>query len=83
MAMNSGAHLKAVFGPLEIRVLQALWSRLHESGDDIALHELVARHAAVDPSLSTRPDPARVGQYRTRYARFLQHLEAVRTLHAA
>ena len=25
--MNSGAHLEAVFGPLEIRVLQALWAR--------------------------------------------------------
>jgi xylulokinase len=63
--------------------LQALWSRLHESGDGVALHDMVARHAAVDSSLSTRPDPARVGQYRTHYARFLKHLDAVRTQHAA
>jgi xylulokinase len=63
--------------------LQALWSQLHQSGDSIAMHDLVAQHAAVDPSLSTRPDPARVGQYRTHYARFLQHLDAVRTQQSA
>jgi xylulokinase len=63
--------------------LQALWSQLHDAGNSIALHELVAQHAATDPSLSARPDPARVGQYRTHYARFLQHLDALRTLHAA
>jgi predicted transcriptional regulator len=27
MGVNSGAHLEAIFGPLEIRVLQALWAR--------------------------------------------------------
>jgi xylulokinase len=63
--------------------LQALWSQLHQSGEGVALHDLVAQHAAVDPSLSTRPDPARVGEYRTHYARFLQHLDAVRTLYPA
>ena len=63
--------------------LQALWSQLHHAGNSIALHELVAQHAATDPSLSARPDPARVGQYRIHYARFLQHLDALRTLHAA
>jgi xylulokinase len=63
--------------------LQALWSHLHESGDNISLPALVARHATTGPTLSTRPDPTRVGDYRTHYARFLHHLEAVRTLHAA
>lgn len=63
--------------------LQALWSHLHESGDNISLPALVAQHAITDPTLSTRPDPARVGEYRTHYARFLQHLDAVRTLYAA
>ena len=63
--------------------LQALWSHRHESGDDISLPALVTRHATTGPTLSTRPDPARVGEYRTHYARFLQHLDAVCTLHAA
>ena len=27
MSVNSGVHLEAIFGPLEIRVLQALWAR--------------------------------------------------------
>ena len=63
--------------------LQALWSQRHESGDSISLLELVAQHAIIDPTLSTRPDPARVGEYRMHYARFLQHLDAVRTLYAA
>ncbi len=63
--------------------LQALWSHLHEGGDDISLPALVARHATSGPTLSTRPDPARVGDYRAPYARFLQHLEAARMRHAA
>ena len=62
--------------------LQALWSLRHEGGDAISLPALVAQHTTTDPTLSTRPDPARVGQYRTHYARFLQHLEAVRTQYA-
>ncbi|MGO4779964.1 FGGY-family carbohydrate kinase, partial [Lysobacter sp. 2RAB21] len=63
--------------------LQALWSQLRENGDSTTLPELVAQHAAVDLSLSTRPDPVRVDDYKMHYARFLRHLEAVRTLDAA
>ena len=63
--------------------LQALWSQRHQSGDSISLPALVAQHATTDPTLSARPDPGRVGEYQTHYTRFLQHLEAVRTLYAA
>ncbi|MGH8079687.1 MAG: xylulokinase [Lysobacter sp.] len=63
--------------------LQALWSHLRENGGRTSLPELVAQHAAIDLSLSIRPDPVSVDEYQTHYARFLRHLDAVRALDAA
>lgn len=63
--------------------LQALWSLRHEQGDAVDLPTLVLEHVATDASLSAQPDPARAADYSRHYARFLQHLDAVRPLYAA
>ncbi len=63
--------------------LQALWSLRHEQGDAVGLPTLVLEHVATDASLSAQPDPARAADYSRHYARFLQHLDAVRPLYAA
>lgn len=63
--------------------LQALWSLSRARGEDIGLPALVDAHVALDASLGCAPDPARSAAYRAPYARYLQHLAAVRQLHAA
>lgn len=61
--------------------LQALWSLRHEGGDAVPLAALAMEHVALEPALAARPDPARTAAYGEHYARFLQHLQAVRPLY--
>jgi xylulokinase len=62
--------------------LQALWSLRHGQGDAVDLPTLVLEHVATDASLSAQPDPVRAADYHKHYARFLQHLDAVRPLYS-
>jgi len=63
--------------------LQALWAQGKAQGEATPLAELVAAHVSCDQALAAIPDPQRVAAYRAPYARFLQHLGAVRPLYAA
>lgn len=61
--------------------LQALWSLRHEEGNAVSLAELAMEHVTVESTLAARPDPSRVASYGPHYARFLQHLQAARSLY--
>lgn len=61
--------------------LQALWSLRQASGNAVSLAELAMEHVAAEPTLAASPDPSRVAAYDVHYARFLQHLQAVRPLY--
>ncbi|WP_454828621.1 xylulokinase [Pseudoxanthomonas wuyuanensis] len=63
--------------------LQALWSLRHEGGDAVSLAALAMEHVALEPALAAHPDPVRTAAYGEHYARFLQHLQAVRPLYEA
>ncbi len=60
--------------------LQALWALDKTQGSEASIAEVARTHVAVDPSLSTTPDPTRAAAYAAAYARFLQHLDAVTPL---
>jgi xylulokinase len=61
--------------------LQALWSLRHEGDNTVSLAELAKEHVAAEPTQAARPDPSRVASYAAPYARFLEHLQAVRPLY--
>ncbi|WP_368564234.1 xylulokinase [Pseudoxanthomonas sp. UTMC 1351] len=61
--------------------LQALWSLRHEDDNTVSLAELAKEHVAAEPTLAARPDPSRVAAYDAPYARFLEHLQAVRPMY--
>jgi xylulokinase len=61
--------------------LQALWALRHEGGNTVSLAELATEHVAIESTLAARPDPSRAASYGAPYARFLQHLQAVRPLY--
>jgi len=63
--------------------LQALWSLRNAEGDTAPLPELVNLHVSSDRGLECMPDPSRVPAYQQAYRRFLDHLAAVRSPHAA
>ncbi|HET8555395.1 MAG TPA: xylulokinase [Rhodanobacteraceae bacterium] len=62
--------------------LQALWSLQSAHGGDADLAQLAATHVTADPARAAVPDAGRVTAYREPYQRFLDHLDAARTLYA-
>ena len=60
--------------------LQALWALGRSRGDHASIADIAARHVALDPQLSARPEPARTPAYASAYARFLRYLDAISPL---
>lgn len=63
--------------------LQALWAMRRAAGESITPADVCNAHIAFDPARAASPDPARAAAYAAAYQRFLQHLDAARTAHAA
>ncbi len=63
--------------------LQAVWSLRRAQGDRSSPSTVVAEHLAMDPARAASPDRARTDAYAVAYRRFLRHLDAARTAHAA
>jgi len=61
--------------------LQALWALGRARGDGAAIEDIAARHVAVDPARSARPDPTRSQAYAAAYTRYLRHLDAMTPLY--
>lgn len=60
--------------------LQALWAIGRAEGEGASIADIARTHVAVDPALSTTPDPSRAPAYAAAYRRFLQYLDAVTPL---
>ncbi len=60
--------------------LQALWAVSRAAGDGAGIADITRAHVAIDPEMSTRPDPGRAAAYADAYQRFLIHLDAITPL---
>ena len=60
--------------------LQALWAWNRAGGAQDSIAELARAHVAIEPALSTVPEPSRGEAYASAYRRFLQYLDAVTPL---
>lgn len=61
--------------------LQALWTLRKAQGEAISLAELAVTHVAADATQTALPDAASVAAYDAPYARFLDHLRALRPMY--
>ncbi|WP_454828039.1 xylulokinase [Pseudoxanthomonas wuyuanensis] len=63
--------------------LQALWAHGRADGSQQDIAAIAREHVRISPALAARPGPDAVAAYGEHYARFLQHLQAVRPLYEA
>lgn len=63
--------------------LQALWAMRRAAGESVSPADVCNAHIEFDPARAAAPDPRNADAYAAAYQRFLHHLDAARSAHAA